>query len=78
MTLPPVYSSSGASRGGWLVNRLLCLVRGHRHLLPTAAATKVLANGREQDIYFCHACDSYAWKTTKRTSSPSWLELRES
>jgi hypothetical protein len=66
----------GAFRGGWLVNRLLCLVRGHRHLVPTAAAAKILPNGVEQEIYLCHACGSYAWKTSKRTSIPNWAELR--
>jgi hypothetical protein len=68
--------SDSAPRGGWLLNRLLCLLRGHRRLMPTAAAAKILPNGTEQEIYLCHACGSYAWRTSKRTSSPSWLELR--
>lgn len=64
-------------RGGWIVNRLRCLVRGHRQLAPTAAASKILANGVVKEINLCHACGSYVWRATNRKLSPSWAELQE-
>jgi hypothetical protein len=64
-------------RGGWIVNRLRCLVRGHRQLTPTAAASKILANGVVKELNLCHACDSYVWRVSNRTLRPSWAELQE-
>jgi hypothetical protein len=68
---PRATESDRATRGGWLVNRLLCLVKGHRHLVPTAAAAKIMPTGVEQEIYLCHACGSYAWRTSNSRFSPT-------
>jgi len=59
-------------RGGWLINRVLCAVVGHRRLWPTAAAAKLLPQGVQKELFFCHACSSYSWKTVNRSSHASW------
>jgi hypothetical protein len=65
----------GAPGGGWLVNRVLCAVLGHRRLFETAAAEKLLPSGARRQLSFCHACGSYAWKATDKHYSFSWDEL---
>jgi hypothetical protein len=76
-TTPPKRASDSQSAlgGGWLVNRVACAVVGHRQLLATAAAEKVLPSGARRQLLMCHACGSYAWKTASKSYSSSWSEL---
>jgi hypothetical protein len=71
----PVSAKGGALCGGWLVNRLVCAVQGHRQLATTAAATKLLPTGVRQELFLCHACGSYAWKATSKDFRFSWNEV---
>jgi hypothetical protein len=72
----PRHESDGRStpRGGWLINRLLCGVMGHRRLITTGAA-RILPNGRRREMFLCHACDGFAWRTASRNSTPKWSEV---
>ena len=67
--------SSGAPRGGWFFNRLVCALRGHRQLVATAATAKILPGNLRREIFLCHACDSYAWKTTPNGFVSNWSEV---
>lgn len=71
----PAFPTGGALRGGWLVNRLVCAVRGHRQLVATAAAAKILPSGVRQELFLCHACGSYSWKTTRNRWVTCWSEV---
>jgi hypothetical protein len=68
-------SRRGALRGGWLVNRLACAVRGHRQLVATAATARILPGNVRREIFLCHACDSYTWKTTPNGFVSNWSEV---
>jgi hypothetical protein len=72
---PAAGDGPRAPRGGWLINRVLCAVMGHRRLLPTAAAEKLLPGGVRRELFMCHACDGYAWKSSSTNYRPSWSEL---
>ena len=66
---------TGALCGGWLVNRIVCAVMGHRLLVGTAATPKVLRSGVRRELCLCHACDSYAWQTTSTNHGFSWNDV---
>jgi hypothetical protein len=66
--------NQGASGGGWLVNRLVCALRGHRDLVASGTA-KVQPSGVRRELFVCQACDSYAWKNTSHSHSFSWHDL---
>lgn len=68
------FNSRSAPRGGWFINRLLCGVMGHRRLVTTGAA-RLLPNGKRREMFLCHACDGFAWKTAGRNSAPTWSEV---
>jgi hypothetical protein len=68
----PTSERDSIPRGGWLINRVLCAVVGHRLLEPTAAAGKLLPQGVQQELFFCHACSSYSWKTVSQSPHASW------
>ena len=67
--------TGGALPGGWLVNRLVCAVRGHRQLVATAATAKILPCSVRREIFLCHACGSYAWKTIPNSYVSNWSEV---
>ena len=67
--------TESAPRGGWLVNRVVCAVRGHRQLVATAATAKILSSGMRRELFLCHACGSYAWKEMVNSYRPSWSEV---
>jgi hypothetical protein len=67
--------SDSAPPGGWLVNRLLCAVMGHRQLLPTAAAAKLLPSGVRREAFLCHACGSYFWKSVSQSPNSCWASV---
>jgi hypothetical protein len=31
--------------------------------------------GLTQELYLCHACGSYSWKTASQKNPPTWSEL---
>ncbi len=65
----------GALRGGWFLNRLVCVLRGHRQLVATGAA-KVLQSEARRDLFLCHACGAYSWGESVRNSpQSSWGNL---
>jgi hypothetical protein len=68
----PTSERDSTPRGGWLINRLLCAVVGHRRLGPTAAAAKLLPQGVQQELFFCLACSSYSWKNVSPSPNASW------
>jgi hypothetical protein len=75
-TISPQRAADGRSapRGGWLVNRLLCFVMGHRQLVPTGVA-RILPNGKRREMFLCHACDGFTWKTAGETTTSTWSEV---
>jgi len=71
----PAGETDSAPRGGWPVNRVLCAVMGHRQLLPTAAAAKLLPGGVHREVFLCHACGSYSWKSVSQGPNSSWADV---
>jgi hypothetical protein len=47
--------------GSWLLNRLVCLLRGHQELAWTGANGMVLPDGSIKRPYLCHACGCFVW-----------------
>jgi hypothetical protein len=45
----------------WLLERFLCVCRGHRALTSCASYSKTLPNGRIRELRYCLACDSPVW-----------------
>jgi hypothetical protein len=63
----------------WPLERLRCLVSGHRALSGTASYGGVLADGRIRDLHFCTACDKYVWiEHTPAQTEPNraWNDLQ--
>jgi hypothetical protein len=76
--MPPKRATDGDRKlpGGWLLNRLACALLGHRDLTPTGSA-KYLRNGARRELFLCHACDSYFWKSpshSRKTVGPAFAE----
>jgi hypothetical protein len=63
-----------APGGGWLINRLVCAVRGHRDLVAAGTA-KIEPSGVRRELFLCRVCDSFAWKRTSNKYGFSWNEV---
>ena len=75
-TVSPQRAVDGRSapRGGWLFNRLLCAVIGHRQLVSTGVA-RMLPNGKRREMFLCHACEGFTWKTASQATTSTWSEV---
>jgi len=47
---------------------------GHRRLVAAGVAG-VLPSAKRRELFLCHACDSFAWKTGGQINTPTWSEV---